>query len=169
MKDTELRGLILRKYYDLRGEDLFQWTDEHFKDLPQPWGFDAKDLFRICDQLAEEKLIEWHPALDNMGRTIGGLGKISAYGVDVIEGEKAPPISITFDHSQHVSVLNSTGVQIGDSNVQGVSIDKIIIAIDRSNAVEAQKEEAKSLLKKFLEHPLVVSIASGLASTIKKP
>ena len=34
MKDTELRGLILRKYYDLRGEDLFQWTDEHFKDLP---------------------------------------------------------------------------------------------------------------------------------------
>jgi hypothetical protein len=59
MTDNELRGLILKKYYGKRREGYFQWSDDDFKDLPDSVDFDAVDLFRICDQLAEHGLIEW--------------------------------------------------------------------------------------------------------------
>ncbi|HUK99664.1 MAG TPA: hypothetical protein VLX29_02280, partial [Nitrospirota bacterium] len=67
-----------------------------------------------------------------------------------------------------ISVHSSSNVQIGNANVQDLSIHigKIISAIDGSNATEGEKREAKSLLKEFLEHPLVTSIAGGLASQL---
>ena len=171
MKDNELRGLILQKYYDNRRRDLFPWANDDFKDLPDSINFDEKDLYRICDQLAECGLIDWHPALGNRGETIGGHGRISAGGVDVIEGTAISPISITLDQSHHVSIQNSSNVQVVNSNVQEISnhIGKIITAIDHSNATESEKAEAKSLLKKFLEHPLVTSIAGGAASSMLTP
>ena len=172
MKDNDLRGLILKKYYDYRRRGLFSWMDDDFKDLPQPWGFDGKDLYRICDQLYENGLIEWHSVSDNGGQTIGGRGQISAFGVDVIEGTAKPPIAITADFSQqHISIQHSTGVQIGNGNVQDLSVQigKLVSAIDHSTAGEQQKAEAKSLLKRFLEHPLVASIVGGIASNIKLP
>jgi hypothetical protein len=169
MKDNELRGLILRKYYDKRREGWFQWSDEDFKDLPDTVEFDAVDLFRVCDQLGEHGLIEWNGVQGVGGQTIGGAGKISAYGVDVIEGHAKSPISVIFDQSHHVSVTESSNVQIGDANIQDVSVhlEKLVAAINDSSASPAEKEEAKSLLKKFLEHPLVISVAKGLASNIK--
>ena len=102
---------------------------------------------------------------------LAGRGRISAAGVDVIEGSAKPPISITLDQSHHVSIQNSSNVQVGNSNVQEISnhIGKIITAIDHSNATESEKAEAKSLLKKFLEHPLVTSIAGGVASSMLTP
>src|SRR5438874_1226739 len=103
MKDNELRGVILRKYYDKRREGLFQWKADDFKDLPDTIEFDAVDLFRACDQLAEHGLIEWKGLQDHQGQTIGGVGKISAFGVDVIEGHAKSPISITLDQSHHVT------------------------------------------------------------------
>ena len=168
MKDNDLRGLILRKYYEKRRVGLTFLTDDDFKDLPQPLDFDQNDLFRICDQLAEYGLLKWIPARGSMGETIGGRGQIIALGVDVIEGNAPSPVAITI---QHVSVQNSTGVQIGNGNVQDLSvhIGKIVSAIDHSTASEGQKAEAKSLLKKFLEHPLLASIAGGIAANIKVP
>jgi hypothetical protein len=68
------------------------------------------------------------------------------------------------DQSRHITVHSSSNVQIGNANVQDVSIEieKVIAGIDSSPAPESEKTEAKSLLKKFLEHPLVASIAGGL-------
>jgi len=167
MTDNELRGLILQKYYDRRRGGWFQWKTEDFDDVPVE--FDAVDLFRVCDQLGKHGLIEWKRAAGAPDETIGGFGKISAFGVDVIEGHAKPPISITLDHSRHITVHGSSNVQIGNANIQDVSIqiEKIIAAIDSSPASETEKAEAKSLLKKFLEHPLVTSIAGGLAGSIK--
>ena len=173
MKDNDLRGLILRKFYEKRRLGVLTFlTDDDFKDLPQPLDFDKTDRYRICDQLAEHGLLKWISFRHMMAVTTGGQGQITALGVDVIEGTAKPTISITYDYSQqHVSVQNSSGVQIGNSNVQDLSvhIGKIISAIDHSTANEQQKAEAKSLLKRFLEHPLVASIAGGLASNIKLP
>jgi len=93
----------------------------------------------------------------------------SAAGVDIIEGTAKAPISISYDYSQIVSVNHSSAVQIGDGNVQDMSvhIGKIVSAIDESSASEQRKAEAKSLFKKFLEHPLVAAIGGGIASNIK--
>ena len=166
MKDNEIRGLVLQKYYDRRRDGEFQWSKEELLNFLEVASFDHVDLFRACDQLAEHGLIDWHP-IHVRGQTIAGAGKITAFGVDVIEGSVKPPISITLDHS--ISVHGSSNVQIGSHNTQDFSIQigKIVSAIDQSSVSEAQKAEAKSLLKKFLDHPLVASIAGGLASTIK--
>jgi hypothetical protein len=68
-------------------EGWFQWQAEDFKNLPETGDFDAVDLFRACDQLAEHGLIKWEGLQDGQGQTIGGDGNISAFGVDVIEGD----------------------------------------------------------------------------------
>jgi hypothetical protein len=169
MKDNELRGLILQKYYEKRRDGWIQWQDPDFEDLPKTVEFDAVDLFRACDQLGEHGLIEWKPLHDGKGQTSGGAGKISAFGVDVIEGNVQPPISIMLDQSQNVSVSSSSNVQIGNANIQNVSVhvEKLIEAIENSSASPKEKTDAKSLLKKFLEHPLVTSIAGGIASSFK--
>jgi len=169
MRDNELRGVILQKYYDKRRDGFFQWTAEGFKDVPDTIKFDAVDLFRVCDQLGEHGLIEWQGLQDAKGQTVGGWGKISAFGVDLIEGHARSPISITLDQSQYVIVHKSSNVQVGNANIQDVSIqiEKIINAIDQSKASEREKAEANSLLKKFLEHPLVTSILGERASNIK--
>ena len=169
MKDSELRGLILQKYYDKRRKGWFQWKTEDFSDVPDTMKFDAVDLFRACDQLAEYGLIDWKGARGPQNETIGGFGKISAAGADVIEGNVEPPISIVLDQSYRVAVHHSSNVQIGNANVQDVTIHigQLVSAIDESSVSEEEKREAKSLLKKFLEHPLVSSIAGGLASSLK--
>lgn len=166
MKDTELRALILQKYYEKRREGPFQWSEDDFKDVPDSADFDAADLYRICDQLADHGLINWRP-VKTFGGVVGGIGNITASGVDIIEGTAQPPISMTFDHS--ITVHGSSNVQVGSNNTQGstIQIGRLVDAIEQSNAPEADKTEAKSRLKRFLEHPLVTSIAGGLASLIK--
>jgi hypothetical protein len=164
MKDNEIRGIVLQKFYDDRRN---QAVRQSISDFIQTADFDQNDLFRACEQLAEHGLIKWSSPIRTKGETDIGHVKITARGVDVVEGNIGSPIAITFDQS--VSVHSSSNVQIGSHNVQDISIQigKLVSAIDHSTASDEQKAEAKSLLRKFLEHPLVASIAGGLASTIK--
>src|ERR1700730_582054 len=166
MKDNEIRGIVLQRYYDKRRDGEFQWSNEDVQDLTRTAGFDHVDLFRACDQLAEHGLIDWDP-IRHGTQTIAGAGKITAFGVDVIEGNTKPPISITLGHS--ISIQGSSNVEIGSHNIQDISVEigKLVSAFDQSNARDEEKEEAKTLLKKFWEHPLVTSVAGGLASTMK--
>lgn len=168
MKDNELRGIVLRKYYDKRREGWIQWKSEDFSDVKED--FSAEDLFRVCDQLGEHGLISWKPLQDNKGLTIDGYGKVAAPGVDVVEGTRASPLSINLDYSQHnVSITSSSNVQVGSGNVQGVTIhvQKLIEVIDSAQASPEQKAEAKTALRAFLEHPAVTAILGGLASTVR--
>jgi hypothetical protein len=162
MKDSELRGIVLNYFYENRKAG---WLACQLDDLASPPSFvDNNDLFRACDQLGEQNLITWKAAGSEYGR-----GKITSFGTDVIEGDSPSPISIHFDQSRKISVSGSSNVQIGDSNTQGITIevDKILTAINDSEASIEEKEKAKSLLRQLLESPIIASIAGGLASTIK--
>lgn len=72
--------------------------------------------------------------------------------------------SYTVKH-QTINVGNNSNVQIGDHNRMEFreNIQNLINTIERSSASEPEKEEAKGLLKKFLEHPLVTTIAGAAA------
>ena len=167
MKDNELRGLVLRKYYEKRREGWIQWKSEDFADIEED--FDAQDLFRVCDQLGEHGLIEWTNVQDSSGRTLDGRGRISAYGVDVVEGTQKSPVSIKLDYSQHnISVHSSSNVQVGRGNVQGVTIhvQRLAEAISKSDGPPEQKAAAESALAQFLEHPAVTAILGNLSSII---
>lgn len=58
--------------------------------------------------------------------------------------------------------------QIGDGNTQNIYnvFQEVIDKIDKADASDEEKEEAKSLLAKFLEHPLTSSVVGGVAGSI---
>ncbi|MDR6297751.1 hypothetical protein [Pantoea dispersa] len=70
--------------------------------------------------------------------------------------------SYTVKH-QTINVGSHSNVQIGDHNRMEFreNIQNLISIIEKSSASESEKEEAKGLLKKFLEHPLVTTIAGS--------
>jgi hypothetical protein len=161
MTDSELRGIVLRRFYDRRLEHLVKLEEGDFDGR-----FSFVELQSICRQLAEKGLIEkWSPVMTAGGSVIG-IGQITAEGVDVIEGNRQSPISITLDQRSTISVSSSQNVQIGSHNIQHivVQLENLVKAIEASGGTDAEKAEAKSLLKKFLAHPLVSAIVGGLIS-----
>ncbi len=162
MTDSELRGLVLRRFYDRRLELMVSIELSDFDNR-----FSLFELQNICQQLDEKGLIgQWKPMVTK-GKFVGN-GQITAEGVDVVEGNAKPPISITFDQRSTVSVTSSQNVQIGSHNIQDVQVqlEALVQAIDASSASARDKAEAKSLLKQFLAHPVVAAIIGGLASTL---
>lgn len=95
MNDNELRGLVLKGFYDKRREGIID-ADQIVLD-----GVPYEEIPPICDQLAQLGLIEWDPIYVGT-RTWAGSGKITATGVNVIEGRAKPPSSIDL-----ISVLRS--------------------------------------------------------------
>jgi hypothetical protein len=171
MKDNELRGIVLQKYYEKRRDGIFQWFECTDEESGASFSQVGEDLMRICDQLGEHGLIDWTPSQDGMGNTVAGFGKISAFGVDVVEGTAKSPITITFvNQGQHIHISNSSNVQIGDSNSQHVShrVGQFENAIDNSNYSAIEKMEAKSLLAKISENPLLNTIIGSAVGELTK-
>jgi hypothetical protein len=152
VKDSDARGIILRRLYDLRDEKNHA-NEGDFEDL----GVESATLGRLLEQLADKNLIRWNPIKGAMGvGYLALMARIAASGVDVIEGNIQPPISITVDSS--INVHGSQGVQIGgQGNVQNLTMDvhKLMNVVDQGTGTIQEKEEAKSLLKKLFENPLV--------------
>lgn len=60
----------------------------------------------------------------------------------------------------------ANNVQIGDHNTQHImaAIETLVGQIENAAASDSQKAEAKGLLRRFLEHPVVGAVAGGAAS-----
>jgi hypothetical protein len=135
MRDNELRGIILEALYNQRRKDLVDFETELGK-LPLPDGA----MESIVRQLEKKGLIE------RPFRPLSGLGKgrITAYGIEVVEETTSPPLSILFQH--HITVQDPSDVQIGTGDMQNVSdIKKMNTAIDHS---QASQDAPKSLFER---------------------
>jgi hypothetical protein len=136
MRDNELRGIILEALYNQRRRDLVDFETELGK-LPLPDGA----MESIVRQLEKKGLIE-RPFRPRSGV---GKGRITAYGIDVVEKTTSPPLSILFQ--QHIRVQDSSDVQIGTGNMQNVSdIKKMNNAIDHS---QASQDAPKSFFERI--------------------
>jgi hypothetical protein len=163
MQDADLRGAVLQKFYELRHQ-----VDTVFLEDINSIEPNTRQLTNICEQLQQYGLIDWRP-METLAGVIGGQGKITARGVDVIDGTERAPISVTLHHHS-ITVRESSHVQIGNSNMQSVNVDleKLIAAVDHSSASDAEKEEAKSLLERLASNRLIqllwVAVFGGSAS-----
>ncbi len=65
--------------------------------------------------------------------------------------------------NQTINIHSANAVQIGDSNTQQITIaiQSLVEKIENSNGSDLEKIEAKNLLQKFLEHPLVAAVAGA--------
>lgn len=73
------------------------------------------------------------------------------------------PLSTT---TNHINIHGSTGIQIGDHNVQNleVAMKEVLASIEKADATREEKEEARNRLHTFLAHPLVsAAVGSGLS------
>jgi len=170
MKDTELRGLILQYFYDRRRKDRLPAPKP--ADLDVDVDVDDQDILQVCDQLREYNLLKWTASkstdYDSLGEISFGFGKINAFGIDVVEGEATPEIKVEFvQHNNNtVTITGSTGVNniIGSNNT--LTLPELVKAVESADATPQEKEEAKTLLREFLEHPLVSAIAGGAAGLL---
>ena len=155
MKDSEIRGLILRYYYERRREG---WS------LPKPSDLGAslteEDILYVADQLAQHGLLEWRK-LGSHGELRAGLGKINAFGIDVVEGGAQSELKVEFVQHKTINITGSQNVVVGDNNHVSQSVRDLLRLVEDAPGTPEQKAEAKSLLRKFLEHPLVTSVAGG--------
>ena len=115
MRDSELRGLILEALYNQRRKDLVNLDDE-LGGPPLPHGATES----ILRQLVKKGLIE-RPI-----QPLNGLGnaRITACGIDVVQGTTGPPLSILLH--QRITVQD---VQVGEGNIQNFSDTKLESAI----------------------------------------
>ena len=157
MKDTQLRGLLLQVFYNRRRENWFVPTTE---DL----GLQVTelDILKVCRQLGQHNLVEWK-SLSSYDNINAGMGQITAFGIDVVEGEATPDIKVEFVQNQTVNITSSSNVMVGSNNSQTMThtVLDLVKIIDATDASTLEKAEAKSLLRKFLEHPLLAAVAGS--------
>jgi hypothetical protein len=145
MKDTELRGLILQAFYDRRQAQSIE--------SPTAGWIDGKtsndEIYRICKQLGGHGLIKWNPFMGG-----GGVGVITAYGVDVVEGQRSPDIAVQLVHYT-TNISNSSNVIVGNNNSQTIvnAFEEILRAIEASSGDDASKAESKLCSPSWLALP----------------
>lgn len=116
---------------------------------------DGDKVFRLLPNGNREiKLVE---SCNFYNTKIGSFGPHFQLKVKPISTEKSQS-----NPTQNIAISGGN-VQIGNNNRMEFQshINSIIEMIDKAGNDESKKEEAKGLLKKFLEHPLVSSIAGA--------
>ena len=155
MKDGELRGFVLEKFYEIRNQP-HEFVDP-FR-LPDLDSIDPILLFNICGQLGEYGLLRWKPI--RTMTSFGGMGHISAKGVDIVEGTARSPITVIL-HDQRISISQSSNVQIGNSNtivgaagIESKDLEKLVSELGRHlaelrlDARQQQRAEAQIAILK---------------------
>jgi hypothetical protein len=153
MDDKELMGGVLQVLNEKRHNDFTNFN-EAFVELGAP----ANVLRHILGRLEQKGLIEWR---NNEVRGLG-LGKITDYGIEVVNNEQEPPIPMTFSNIHIQGVTNLIVGPGGTIQANSFEIGKIIAAIDHSSVTENEKAAAKGLLQKLFENPLLNSIFGKL-------
>ena len=148
MRDSELRGLILEALYNQHRKDLVN-LDQELGGLPVPHSATES----ILRQLVKKGLIE-RPI-----QSLNGLGnaRITAYGIDVVQGTTRPPLSILLH--QRITVQD---VQVGEGNIQNFSDTKLDIQnvsdttldvpMDHSEATHDKSKSSFERISKWWQH-----------------
>jgi hypothetical protein len=170
MKDSVVRGCLLQRLYERRGEGSIPFG--HLEQaIPPPGGISRRDWLRAVAQLSEYGLIDWTPLEDQSGMgLLSGFAKINDFGVEVLEGGVDPPVSISIDKSRRARVSKREQAPIAGGTPQQQAItealEKVLIAIDQAKVSEQEKNEAKSLLRRLLSSKAAAKVLGAGAQSL---
>jgi hypothetical protein len=170
MKDSVVRGCLLQLLYERRREGSIPFGQGEQAVLP-PGGINRRDWLRALAQLSEYHLIDWAPVEDQSGMgLLSGFAKINDFGVKVLEGGVAPPISISIDKSRRTTVpRRQTPTAPSTPQQQQVimeALEKVIMAINQADVSEQEKNEAKTWLRSLLDSKAAVSVLGPGAQSL---
>ena len=136
MRDNELRGLILEALYNQRRNDLVN-LDQELGALPVPHSATES----ILRQLVKKGLVE-RPI-----QSLNGLGnaRITAYGIDVVQGTSTPPLSILL--RERITVQD-----VRERNIQNVSDTTLDVPMDHSKASHDKPKPSFERISKWWKH-----------------
>src|SRR5438046_4345178 len=149
INDSVVIGCLLQLLYERQSEGPIPFgRAEHA--VPPPGGINRRDWLRAVAQLSEYHLIDWTPFEDRSGMgLLSGFAKINDFGVKVLEGGVASPISISIDESRRTTVPQQQPAPIAASIPQRQAItkalEKVITAINQADVSEQEKNEARTL------------------------
>ena len=146
MRDSELRGLILEALYNQRRKDLVN-LDQEVGGLPLPHGGTES----ILRQLVKKGLIE-RPI-----QSLNGLGnaRITAYGIDVVQGTTRPPVSIVLQQRITVQDVREGNIQnFSDTklDIQNGSDTTLDVPIDHWEASHDKPKSSFEWISKWWKH-----------------
>ena len=135
MTDAEIRGRLLKHFYDLRHanggsvpatEEILAGSDHVRRNV----------LATICRQLAEDGLIAWE-RLDgeNEGHIIG-VATITGHGVDVVEGRRQSNIEVRGPLREHARLAEKEADEMRDTKLLRELLKRI--AADSKPGVSTQ-------------------------------
>ena len=136
------------------------------------------------DRLAFDKLYGWPE--EHLFKTInicnsrGLLKNLSSQYSRVELTEEGQSRALSIKHGKNssyelarssytIGAIHVAGpAQVGDGNTQNIYniFQEMIDKIDRADATPEEKAEAKSLLAKFLEHPLTTAVVGGVSGSL---
>ena len=140
--DAEVRGLVLKRLYELRSKSNWvDWDNFHELGLPQQEvGRYLKELHELG--LAEGKFVSSGENEEYLDVQV----RVRARGADAVEYPEKRPPEIIIDQSVH-GVQHTT-----------LDIDRLFAAIDGSSAAMDEKADAKSLLQRLNENKLLTNL-----------
>ncbi|HEX4654076.1 MAG TPA: hypothetical protein VH227_07495 [Candidatus Udaeobacter sp.] len=170
MKDSVVRGSLLQLLYERRSEGSIPFGQGEQAVLP-PGGINQRDWLRAVAQLSEYHLIDWTPVEDQSGMgLLSGFAKINDFGVKVLEGSVAAPISISIDKSRRTTVprrqIPPAPITPQQQQVIMEALEKVITAINQADVSEEEKNEAKTLLRRLLGSKAAVSVLGPGAQSL---
>jgi hypothetical protein len=98
MKDAELRGKMLKVFYDRR-HNAQGWVPTSEMEFSSEEMVDRKVVGTVGRQLADGGLIRWKPLMGSQEGFVLAMAQITALGVDVVEGTTQSPINIVFQNA----------------------------------------------------------------------
>ncbi len=124
MKESEARGLILKRLYDVRdttrGVSFSTFAVLRINRITLVNRF---TLAKLLQQLADQDFISWNYIRTRAG-DVDGVAHIKGKGIHAVEHPETADSSIVFEQS--VTARDLSDMQVGDFNVQGATIDNEI-------------------------------------------
>lgn len=140
---------------------FFDFSDRK-NEIIQKLGFEYEYFCSLLNRCMTRKLIE--------KKTLG-LGYYDIALTSLGQRKALSGKNQREEHSMNIGQITINGpTQIGDRNIQNISncFSKVEAMINEAHASDAEKKEAKSLLQKMTENPLLNTIISGLVSAALK-
>jgi len=102
MTDAEIRGRLLKHFYELRNNNEGWVPTSEF--ILSPERVNRQAIANVCQQLAEAGYIQWHPFNPPIEQFAIGRAKITGPGVDVVTGARVPTLDIRFPNMRERDV-----------------------------------------------------------------
>jgi hypothetical protein len=122
-------------------------------------------------QLSEYHLIDWTPLKDHSGMgLLSGFARINNFGVKVLEGGVASPISVSIDKSRRITVPPAANTDRAEHSAPAANdyggTRKSDHCHQSSRVSEQEKNEAKTLLRRLLGSKAAVSVSGPGAQSL---